>query len=92
MFNREEKIRILREKEMRGKQADELLATPMLANAIAAMESDVINIMKSLKPSDVEGRDTAWRELRAVARFKQKLESYMKDGKIARQQINQLDR
>jgi hypothetical protein len=92
MFSsREERIRQQRDKIERGRQVTELMKNPHLRDALTYLEKSVIDAMKGLKPTDIEGRDACWRELRAVSRFKQRLEDVMRSGEAAKQTVNQLE-
>lgn len=89
MFNAEEKEAVLDARFRRGEEAARLLAEPLLKQVLASMETDVISTMKSLRPNDMEGRDTCFRELRAVERFRRKLQEYVQSGQHAKKSLKQ---
>jgi hypothetical protein len=80
MFNKRDREAALSARVKRGEEAKRLLSNELLKHTLASIEEEIIKTMKRLKPNDVDGRDTCWRELRAHERFKQKLETYATVG------------
>lgn len=81
---------ILEDRIRRGEQAQRILQDDLVIKVLSDMEGDVINVLKALKPNDLEGRDAAWRELRAVERFRQKFDAMIASGNKSRTLLERL--
>jgi len=74
---------IFEARRQRGLEAQLILSNKLIEHAFNEMEKDATETLKRIKPNDIDGRDTAWRELRAVSRFKERFEQYVTLGKEA---------
>ena len=84
MFDR---LFTLKTRVERGEEAEALLSNALLKHAMDAMEAEVVTKLKQLPPTDLEGRDAWWRELRAIASFKGRLVRYVSDGREAKPEL-----
>lgn len=90
MKSKEEKQRELEARRQRGVEAEQVLSNPLVRHALDALEREQVEILKNLKSSDSEGRDTAWRDLQAASRFKERFAGYVKNGKEATSLLRKL--
>ena len=67
----------------RGAQAEELLAHPLLAEALSAFETEIVEQWKNSPARDQDGRERLWSMLQANRRFQQHLQTHMETGKLA---------
>lgn len=91
-MRKEDKSRILDAQIKRAAEAEKLWSNLLMQETFASMERDILATMKRLKPNDVEGRDTCWRELRAIERFKGKFKNYLFTGEQAEKSLVQIVR
>ena len=78
--------------EARGKRGDEaeaLMNNQLLISTLRAMEDDCLRQLKLCDAKDMETRDAYWRELRAIARFADKLRHYAITGREAKKTLLQ---
>jgi hypothetical protein len=73
----------------RGDDAKRIINDPILRQALEELERDIVQGMKALTATDLEGRDALWRELRALSSFKIKIKQYVSRGDVARKTLLQ---
>jgi hypothetical protein len=73
----------------RGDDARRIMNDPILRQALEELERDIVQGMKALSATDLEGRDALWRELRALASFKVKVKNYVTRGDMAKKTLMQ---
>lgn len=88
MHSKEETELLLDARMRRGRDADELMRNVLLKQALISLEADLIRKLKGVREDDIESRDAWWRELRAMERFKTKLESYARIGHEAAESLS----
>lgn len=67
----------------RGARAAELLADPLLAEALSAFEQEVIEQWTNSPARDLEGREKLWNLLQASRQFQKVLTTHIETGKLA---------
>lgn len=77
---------------LRGRQAAELLEHPMLLEAFAALESEVMEQWKSSPARDEEGRERLWLMLRLSEKVKAHLTNLITTGRMAKIALKDLDK
>lgn len=88
-MDKESRRRLLDAQVRRGEEAGRVLANPLVATAFTAMEADIINTMKRLKPDETDALDMCWRELRALERFRGRFKGYLQTGEQAKKTLMQ---
>lgn len=76
----------------RGAQAAELLDNPLLAEALAAFELEIIEQWKNSPARDQDGRERLWNMLQANRKFQQVLTTHIETGKLASVRPNRIER
>jgi hypothetical protein len=71
----------------RGERAQRLLDDPLIQHVLATLEDEAVKRLKAVDSKDAEGRDSAWRELRAIDAFTKRFKSYMITGKQAKKSL-----
>lgn len=87
MFNIRDRIARLQAKFNRGEEARKILENPLFIHAMEEMERDIVLAMKRLNAGDEKGRDTLWRELRALTRMRGKFTQYVNSGESAAKEL-----
>ena len=77
---------------LRGRQAAELLEHPLLVEAFAALEQEVVNEWKNSPARDEDGRERLWMMLRLSQKVRGYLESVITTGKMGQIQLKELDK
>lgn len=67
----------------RGAQAAELLENPLLAEALSAFETELVEQWKNSPARDQEGRERLWNLLQANRKFQQTLQTHIETGQLA---------
>lgn len=68
----------------RAEQAARILDDPLIQEVLASMREDFTDQWRNSRPDDVEAREGAYRMLRCVDRFEEKLITLVNSGKIAK--------
>lgn len=71
----------------RGEEAETLMANPLLVETLEFLEKKIIDGMKILNCTDLEGRDALWRELRALSSIKKQIKYYAIRGREAKKTL-----
>ena len=80
LMTHEEQIR-------RGERAKQLLDDPLIKEALALIESEVIALWAAVPARDVEGREELWKFYKTAQKFKGVLLGAMDSGKLSVNQI-----
>lgn len=75
----------------RGRQAAELLAHPLLAEALAAIEAEVVQQWEQCPARDMEGKEALWQLKKTATKFRGLLTGYIQSGKLAAENIRRMD-
>lgn len=73
---------------IRGKHAEQLLSNPLLSEAFAAVEDDLVENWKRSAGKSPEVREALFLQLSTLDTVKNKLESFVTDGKINQNRSN----
>ena len=76
----------------RAAQARRILEDTLVVEAFDAIEREAFNAWRNSEPEDSERRELVAAELRAMKRFRQKLQAVMSDGAVATFDRNMVDR
>lgn len=76
----------------RGDAAARLLQNETLSQAFADLKDDYRRAWENSPYEAKEARDDAFYELRALKRLEQKLDKYIKDGKLANHKLSLLEK
>jgi hypothetical protein len=76
----------------RGAQAAELLEHPLLAEAISAVERNIIEQWTNTTPRDAADRERYYLMLLASRAFQQHLTTHIETGKLASASLKPIDR
>jgi hypothetical protein len=76
----------------RGERAQAVLADPLVAEALAALERAAIDDWRATAPRNVEARERAWLMLQLAQRFRAHFESLVANGTLAKGRLTALDR
>jgi hypothetical protein len=72
----------------RAERARQLLEDPLTAEALDAIESNVLSWWEESNVKDVEFRERCWAIYSSARKFRKLMQSHMETGKLAREQIN----
>lgn len=81
----------LSEQETRGRNAAELLDNELLKEALAAIESEVVEQWTDCPARDKEGKEALWQLMKTQQKFKAILTGYIENGKLATAQLKQFE-
>jgi hypothetical protein len=73
---------------IRGKNAEQLLSNPLLGEAFIALEQDIVDTWKRSAGVTADVREDLFRQLSVLSTVKDKLESFVNDGKISQNRVN----
>ncbi len=73
---------------IRGKNAEQLLSNPLLGEAFIALEQDIVDTWKRSAGVTADVREDLFRQLSVLSTVKEKLESFVNDGKITQNRVN----
>lgn len=75
----------------RARQAAELLAHPVLKQALAAIEAEVVTQWGQCPARDHEGKEALWQLYKTTQKFRGVLSGYVETGKIAGAKLKRFD-
>ena len=75
----------------RGRQATELLAHPLMAEALDAIEAEVVQQWEQCPARDSEGKEALWQLMKTSKKFRNLLAGYIQSGKLAAENIRRMD-
>lgn len=78
---------ILRQREQRGEEAKRLLDNPLLIEAFASVERDIMTELARLDTDNDKRQDALCRDLRALRRIKTKFDGYVSTGEAAKRTL-----
>ena len=70
-----------------AQQAERLMEHPMIVEFFAAYDAEIIAKWKLTPARDADAREFLWGLMQASGRFKQIMQRYMEDGKLARRDL-----
>ena len=73
---------------IRGKNAEQLLSNPLMEEAFIALEQDIVDTWKRSTGVTADVREDLFRQLSVLSTVKEKLESFVNDGKITQNRVN----
>lgn len=71
----------------RGERAQAILADPLVVEAFAGIEADLLAAWRAAPTRDVEGRERIWAMLRGLDAARQAFEAHVSTGKVAAHEI-----
>lgn len=80
------------DEQERGRQAQELLNSPLLSTVLDAIESEVIEQWEKCPARDQEGKEALWQLFKTSKKFRAILLGYIDTGKLATEQIKRFDK
>ncbi|MBP9131024.1 MAG: hypothetical protein KBF50_12180 [Steroidobacteraceae bacterium] len=75
----------------RGRQAAELLAHPLLKEALDAIEAEVVSQWGQCPARDHEGKEALWQLYKTAQKFRGVLTGYVDTGKVAAAKLRRID-
>ena len=78
----------LRKKVSRGKQAEQLWASPILQGAFDEIEGDLVSNWKGSSGEEKEQRENAYFLLRALTELKSRLRKIVREGNDAQTELS----
>jgi hypothetical protein len=76
----------------RGAQAERLVNDPLLSAAFADLKKTYIEAWECSKVRDSESRERLWQAVQIVGLVQSQLASWLADGRVAKTEIDQLER
>jgi hypothetical protein len=77
--------------QTKGQISQSLLENELLAEALDAIEAEVIQQWEACPARDVEGKETLWKLYKVSKKFRAVLNGYVETGKLASEQLRHLD-
>lgn len=74
----------------RGQEAKDLLDHDLIRESFAIIRNNLLSEYEGSKSHDKEGREDAYRQLKALNEIKRHLSSVLETGKMAEQQITKM--
>lgn len=85
-LSKEYLIRLFARKE-EAEQVKDVVENPIIKQAFAEVEADMIKALKALPFNDADGRDCIWREIRIIDGVQRKLQARINELKIINNNI-----
>lgn len=82
----------LRADEARARHAKSILEDEMVVQALTLIRKNVTEAWERSKSDDKEGREDAWRQLKALNEFERHFVSILKTGHLAEQELSLIDK
>lgn len=79
------------EEQHRGQRAQMLLQDELLAEALSAIESEVIAQWEQCPARDAEGKEALWQLYKTAKKFRHILAGYVETGKLATEQLKRFE-
>ena len=76
----------------RSRRAQAILQDGLVVEALAAIERRAHSAWAHSRPDDAEGREAAYRDLRALQAFKAEFEAMIRDGQVADFDLAEIDK
>ena len=77
----------LEEQTFRGERAKQLLADPMIVEALQAIKNELIQTWEATPARDIQAREWLWMMHQASLRFESVFKGFIDTGKIAKDQL-----
>lgn len=77
----------LRDQAVRGERAAEILNSPVVQQALDAIERDIVELWEACPERDKEGKEELWKLYKTAKKFRGVLQGYVEGGKHARRQV-----
>lgn len=75
----------------RGRQAQELLNSELLAEALDAIEAEVVAQWEKCPARDQEGKEALWQLFKTSKKFRTVLHGYINTGKLAAENLKRFE-
>lgn len=75
----------------RARRAQELLDNELLASALAAIETEVVEQWAACPARDKEGKEALWQLMKTSHKFRALLRGYVDTGKLATEQLRRFE-
>jgi len=75
----------------RGRRAAELLEHPLLVEALAAIEAEVVQQWEQCPARDSEGKECLWQLMKTSKKFRGLLNGYIQSGKLATENLRRIE-
>lgn len=82
----------LKKAKDRAAKAERLYKDRLIQEAFSKMEDDLYKLWKISAAEDVDGRERVYTHFRLLEQFRNNFLSYMKEGKLADENLKQLER
>lgn len=79
------------EEQTRGQEAQMLLDSELLQEALTAIEAEVIAQWEKCPARDVEGKEALWQLYKTSKKFRAVLTGYVQTGKLASEQLKRFE-
>jgi hypothetical protein len=76
----------------RGRQAAELLESPLLKAALDAIEAEVVAQWEQCPARDTEGKEALWQLMKTSKKFRSLLTGYVNTGKLAAENLSRFEK
>lgn len=80
------------DEQERGRQAQELMNSPLLSETLDAIEREVIEQWEKCPARDQEGKEALWQLFKTSKKFRAILLGYIDTGKLAAEQLKRFDK
>lgn len=79
------------EEQTRGQEAQMLLDSELLQEALSAIEAEVIAQWEKCPARDAEGKEALWQLYKTSKKFRAVLTGYVQTGKLASEQLKRFE-
>lgn len=79
------------EEQTRGQEAQMLLDSEILQEALSAIEAEVIAQWEKCPARDAEGKEALWQLYKTSKKFRAVLTGYVQTGKLASEQLKRFE-
>ena len=76
----------------RGRQAEELASSPILQEALDAIEAEIVKQWEQCPARDAEGKEALWQLMKTSKKFRSLLLGYVNTGKLAAENLSRFER
>ena len=75
----------------RGREATDLVASPLLGAALDAIEAEVVAQWEQCPARDAEGKEALWQLMKTSKKFRALLRGYIDTGRLAAENLKRFD-
>jgi len=79
------------EEQTRGQEAQMLLDSELLQEALSAIEAEVVAQWEKCPARDAEGKEALWQLYKTSKKFRAVLTGYVQTGKLASEQLKRFE-